>query len=822
MTTFTPYPYQRQIASLLLHSDISQRRNIILQAPTGAGKTQAALLPFLNALDNQRDFPQRCIYSVPMRILAKQFVSTYEEAVKNAGRSKDIKVRIQTGEQPEDPEFESNLIFATIDQTLSSYLLAPYSLGRRKANVNAGAVMSSYLVFDEFHLYDPASTLPTTLLMLRHLKGITPFILMTATFSTDMLEELGELLDAQVFPATPAEREGLDRLPSQQKTRIYRIAQRPLTAQTVLDVHVKRSLVICNQVDRARRLYDDLLNLKSPETQIILLHSRFLKEERNAIEEAIQSLFGKEADRSKGSAIVVATQAIEVGVDMSCETLHTELAPANAVIQRAGRCARYKDDRGTVYIYGQTLSPDDREQIIDLNDPNNAAPYTSQKALFKATFDAFSEREGKDKFEFSDEQAIITEVHGEDDRKILRDFRADGKHEAKIFALQIGDSSVVAQHLIRDMKQQNIIIHANPDTLTSQPDVSPFDLPSFGLHPGTLQKYIRQWQERWEAMEDGPEWVVRILHDYGSQVTKDEESAAQANEERYRWLPLTHAEEARHAPLVAVHPAFATYDLKRGFVPDQGGDWETSISKTSTQKQTGAPYGYRLETYREHIQHVYTAFQNNWWEAAWAAARLEKRFKWPHGSVRRAAELAVLLHDVGKLSEDWQKWVCDYQAKIVALEDNSNLECAPGEAYAHTHLVTQAHKDIERSMRKRPWHAVEGAESTFDIVGTTLKNDDLSNAVYSAIARHHAPHSDSHQTYKLIKNARRHIAAAFPSLIPAPDLSALSEAAATSTISDYFPSPSGDRSTFLAYLLIVRALRRADVAGTQAGKDMKL
>ena len=47
-----PYSFQRRVAELLLDG-----RNVILQAPTGAGKTLAAMLPFLDAIEHKRDFP---------------------------------------------------------------------------------------------------------------------------------------------------------------------------------------------------------------------------------------------------------------------------------------------------------------------------------------------------------------------------------------------------------------------------------------------------------------------------------------------------------------------------------------------------------------------------------------------------------------------------------------------------------------------------------------------------------------------------------------------------------------------------------------------
>ncbi|MEA3349012.1 MAG: DEAD/DEAH box helicase, partial [Chloroflexota bacterium] len=155
------YPYQKRVKELL-HSG----KSVILQAPTGAGKTRAALDSFIEAFFDHPPsfFPRKCIYSVPMKVLANQFFAEYDNLTAKYKRKyrRKMNIGIQTGDRPRDPKAESNLIFTTIDQTLSNYLSTPYGVGKRSANINAGAVLSSYLVFDELHLYDPDSTLPTT------------------------------------------------------------------------------------------------------------------------------------------------------------------------------------------------------------------------------------------------------------------------------------------------------------------------------------------------------------------------------------------------------------------------------------------------------------------------------------------------------------------------------------------------------------------------------------------------------------------------------------------------------------------------------------
>src|SRR5438876_9547734 len=121
------YPYQERVKTL-----IESGKSVVLQAPTGSGKTRAALAPFIEAFFEQPAdmFPRKCVYSVPMRVLANQFVHEFREHAASYERrfKRTMKVCIQTGDQPDDRRFEGDLIFCTIDQFLSSYLTMPYSL----------------------------------------------------------------------------------------------------------------------------------------------------------------------------------------------------------------------------------------------------------------------------------------------------------------------------------------------------------------------------------------------------------------------------------------------------------------------------------------------------------------------------------------------------------------------------------------------------------------------------------------------------------------------------------------------------------------------
>ena len=808
----TNYPHQERVADLVLRG-----KNVILQAPTGAGKTRAALLPFLEALNPDSDaygyMPSRCIYSVPMRILANQFVVEYGKTVKSYATRYNLgetNVTIQTGEHQGDRQLEGDLIFATIDQTLSSYLMRPYSLSGNRGNINAGAVISSYLVFDEFHLFDPDSTLPTTLLMLKKLQGITPFVLMTATFSASMLEYLAEFLDAEIVGQASTEREAFQRLVSQDKARYYHTVQTSMNADAVLEHHDKRTLVIANTVNRARRLFLDIQSRVDADTEVLLLHSRLLPQHRQKVEDEIQTKFGRDDD-GDGRYIVVSTQAIEVGVDMTSTNLHTELAPANSIIQRAGRCARYKGETGHVYIY-KTVDTDDDEPL-DLTE--NPMPYNNGDNVIAETWQAFDKRDDSVPYTYDDEQAIISTAHKAQDERISRELKAgEYDHQRKLFAVQAydADADSKAADLVRKVIAQAVTIHENPDEIAQ----APFAYPSFSLHPATVQAILKDWID----VRRNDERQVCVIR------RNDDEDDAQQNETRYIAESLHDARGGWMAELIVVHPDLATYDEILGFITEYGysDGWQAEKPQDSDDNSDRRNYSYRLETYERHIDLVYQAFQEQWQEVAWVARRIEQIQEWAQNSIYRAAQLTVLLHDVGKLSRRWQGWIREYQTHLAELEDDDTSRPQAGMVYAHTdkkHDINWQEAE-KRTTGNRGWHAVEGAVAIARVLADTLQNPILLKASLSAIARHHTPKSDNYQTFQLEADAAQHIANTLPDDIRLnlDALNGVEQAIRAHTIpTKSLMAVPHEGMIFLTYQLLVRVLRRADSAGTKKGAD---
>ena len=100
--------------------------------------------------------------------------------------------------------------------------------------------------------------------------------------------------------------------------------------------------VICNTVARSQEIYQLVKEaaLVEPEN-CILFHARFPFVWRKALEERVLGRFSRDGDRP-GRAVVVATQVIEQSLDLDFDLMISDLAPADLLIQRAGRLWRQK------------------------------------------------------------------------------------------------------------------------------------------------------------------------------------------------------------------------------------------------------------------------------------------------------------------------------------------------------------------------------------------------------------------------------------------------------------------------------------------------
>lgn len=102
------------------------------------------------------------------------------------------------------------------------------------------------------------------------------------------------------------------------------------------------ALVVCNTIKRAQETFAEL-HTQFPE-EVVLHHSAFVASERANKEAALLRLLGPTAHRGEGRPhrlIVVATQVVEQSLDIDADLLISDIAPMDLLIQRNGRIHRH-------------------------------------------------------------------------------------------------------------------------------------------------------------------------------------------------------------------------------------------------------------------------------------------------------------------------------------------------------------------------------------------------------------------------------------------------------------------------------------------------
>ena len=123
----------------------------------------------------------------------------------------------------------------------------------------------------------------------------------------------------------------------------------------------KNILIIRNTVKSATQTYKKLKDMGIE--NIVLYHSTFKKRDRAKKEELIF-----EKLKSNKPFILVATQIVEISLDIDFDVMFTDNAPIDALIQRFGRVNRKKitEKKGEIFIYRVENPLPYREIILDL------------------------------------------------------------------------------------------------------------------------------------------------------------------------------------------------------------------------------------------------------------------------------------------------------------------------------------------------------------------------------------------------------------------------------------------------------------------------
>ena len=366
------YTRERQFLSKVIDimEDQWDRRNVfIIEAPTGYGKTTITATLSLRAYEEKN----KLIIALPLRTLLEDQFNKLKTVIND---DKILGKRYM--HEHTSPYLIKPITLTTIDTlSLTMFGIAPEDLNKvvrswdewtgtlqRTAGhyiFSWSSVILSDIVLDEAHLLiDETNSLTYLIALIKHMiKNQQHVILMSATIPRILERAINRYLTAYKnriesikFQYEDNDNYILDKL---KKTYELKITHLSLDDKydTILNWikeeklnGLKQVLVIFNTVNDAIRFYS-MLDCENK----LLIHSRFSSEDRQRKYERLLDL------NKEDEYIIVGTQTIEAGIDISSTLLITELAPLNSLIQRFGRFLRYGEKFGRAYIwYDDTLS----------------------------------------------------------------------------------------------------------------------------------------------------------------------------------------------------------------------------------------------------------------------------------------------------------------------------------------------------------------------------------------------------------------------------------------------------------------------------------
>jgi CRISPR-associated endonuclease/helicase Cas3 len=339
----------------------------LLRAPTGSGKTEAALHW---AQRNQRN-NSRLFYVLPhtASINAMRYRLSHIFGEQNVG----LLHHRATASLYHMLESEND-ITSLLDKQQTAKVLADlarevwfpirvctphqilrYTLRGKGWETMLAEFPKACFIFDEIHAYDPR-VVGLTLGSARLLSGWGARCLFLSATLPDFLSGLIKKVMGNLPLVTPDSTLKEDKKILDKKRHFVTIKDGTLIEH--IDEIIKAcqksrsTLIVCNHIRTAQDIFNTLRNrmLKVNIEEIKLLHSQFNQEDRNRIE-------GEIIEKSL-PRILIATQVVEVSLDVDFDRAYLEPAPVDALIQRMGRVNRFgKRPPTQVVIFTEQVNP---------------------------------------------------------------------------------------------------------------------------------------------------------------------------------------------------------------------------------------------------------------------------------------------------------------------------------------------------------------------------------------------------------------------------------------------------------------------------------
>jgi len=404
-----PRPLNEAVLSAIEETLPSKVPFFIVKAPTGYGKTTISYTLAAYSAISAEGF-DRVIHVLPMRSIIEDIDRTAKEAF---GFS-----RVKMMNVSEETFHLYPLNITTVDTFTWDIMKLNTKKFRRIIKekeygydyLTQASITTSLVVFDEAHFILEDKLLRRAFnVVLKFLISLkVPIIILTATLPKGYEALFKSYLNREIYEFRTfeiGETEGTERYKvvikdetflNREKEKDFQISLQSSDDYLKFVQKGKRNLIVVNTVPKAVKIYKEIKELGFE--NILLIHGRMTSGHKRRLIERLREW------RNEEEFLVVATQVIEAGVDISADIMVTEAAPINSLLQRFGRVARYEEKEAKIFILPYGGTPYDeakvRKTLENLENAKNFHPRLTE------TY-----------------QWIVDEVHGKSKRVITTGIR---------------------------------------------------------------------------------------------------------------------------------------------------------------------------------------------------------------------------------------------------------------------------------------------------------------------------------------------------------------------------------------------------------------
>lgn len=353
-----PFAQKRGIQRLVEAE--SDKDLLLVRAPTGAGKTDAALLWASKQIEAKK--ADRLVIAMPTRFTANALAINVSESLSGTGlyhssawygKYNEIKDGKNTREIALASHKMARLLLSPVTVTTIDHLLMSLTQTREDNHMVNFNLANSCIVIDEADFYDDF-TLANIKFLLRVLKRWdVPILVMSASIPNSALSfykstgyDVQHILEDTSIDCNKG------------KFEIKEICSYDTVEE--LKPMLKEcfehgcGIIYLNTVDKAIEAYELANSIKTKDgydVPIILYHSRFTEPDKAEKESHLLTALGRDAwKRREARGVAILTQIGEISINISADIMVTDLCPIDRLMQRVGRLCRFDNSKGKLHV----------------------------------------------------------------------------------------------------------------------------------------------------------------------------------------------------------------------------------------------------------------------------------------------------------------------------------------------------------------------------------------------------------------------------------------------------------------------------------------